>query len=186
MSGCVQDEAQVVDQRERRDDESLVGLDDDGVDHPAALGAGAPAAEPRGAPISQALVSAVTRPSGCSPTAKSAIVSARKARHCGPPTTARSTSISASTISRSMAASSWRTVRITRMFPARSAPDDDPEPAVVPACADKPISSRTRRRCQASKVPGVTVRCDRSCRGSSLAKAARTARSAQSRLGRAT
>jgi hypothetical protein len=28
---------------------------------------------------------------------------------------------------------------------------------------------RTRRRCQASMVPGVTIRCDRRCPGSSLA-----------------
>jgi hypothetical protein len=44
----------------------------------------------------------------------------------------------------------------------------------------------TRRWCQASRVPGVTIRCIRRCRGSSRAKAAITARSAQSGFGRAT
>jgi hypothetical protein len=39
---------------------------------------------------------------------------------------------------------------------------------------------------QASRVPGVTIRCDRTCPGSSLAKAALTGRSAQSGPGRAT
>ena len=44
----------------------------------------------------------------------------------------------------------------------------------------------TRRRCQASRVPGVTIRCSRRRPGSSPAKAASTARSAQRGLGRAT
>jgi hypothetical protein len=44
----------------------------------------------------------------------------------------------------------------------------------------------TRRLCQASSVPGVTRRLPRSAAGSSRASAARTARSAQSGLGRAT
>src|SRR6266568_3402865 len=44
----------------------------------------------------------------------------------------------------------------------------------------------TRRRCQASRVPGVTSRLPRSAAGSSRASAARTARSAQSGPGRAT
>ncbi len=44
----------------------------------------------------------------------------------------------------------------------------------------------TRRRCQASMVPGVTIRCSRRCMGSSRAKAAIMARSAQSGFGRAT
>jgi hypothetical protein len=43
----------------------------------------------------------------------------------------------------------------------------------------------TKRPCQASSVPGVTRRWNRSAGGSSRAKAARTARSAQSGLGRA-
>jgi hypothetical protein len=38
------------------------------------------------------------------------------------------------------------------------------------------------RWCQASGVPGVTIRCGRRCLGSSLVKAAMTARSAQSRF----
>jgi putative transposase len=42
-----------------------------------------------------------------------------------------------------------------------------------------------RRRCQASRVAGVTIRCSRRCRGSSLVKAAIMARSAQSGFGRA-
>jgi hypothetical protein len=41
-------------------------------------------------------------------------------------------------------------------------------------------------RCQASRVPGVTMRCSRSRPGGSRARAASTARSAQSGLGRAT
>jgi hypothetical protein len=41
----------------------------------------------------------------------------------------------------------------------------------------------TRRRCQASSVPGVTIRCNRRCLGSSLARAASIAWSAQSSLG---
>jgi hypothetical protein len=44
----------------------------------------------------------------------------------------------------------------------------------------------TRRRCQASSVAGVTSRCPRSCRGSSRAHAARTARSGQEGRGRST
>jgi hypothetical protein len=43
-----------------------------------------------------------------------------------------------------------------------------------------------RRRCQASKVHGVTIRCRRMCPGSSPASAAIRARSAQSGFGRAT
>ncbi len=43
-----------------------------------------------------------------------------------------------------------------------------------------------RRRCQASRVPGVTIRCSRRCLGSSRASAAITARSAQSGFGRVT
>jgi hypothetical protein len=42
------------------------------------------------------------------------------------------------------------------------------------------------RRCQASRVPGATIRCSCRCPGSSRASAAVTARSAQSGLGRAT
>jgi hypothetical protein len=44
----------------------------------------------------------------------------------------------------------------------------------------------TSRRCQASSVPGVTIRCTRRCLGSNLASAASIARSAQSGLGRTT
>ena len=44
----------------------------------------------------------------------------------------------------------------------------------------------TRRRCQPSSVPGVTIRYSRRRPGSSRATAAITARSAQSGLGRAT
>jgi hypothetical protein len=43
-----------------------------------------------------------------------------------------------------------------------------------------------RRRCQASRVPGVTIRCRRRRAGSSRARAAITARSAQSGFGRST
>jgi hypothetical protein len=43
-----------------------------------------------------------------------------------------------------------------------------------------------RRRCQPSRVPGVTIRCNPRCLGSSRVKAAVTARSAQSGFGRAT
>jgi hypothetical protein len=42
-----------------------------------------------------------------------------------------------------------------------------------------------RRRCQASRVPGVTSRLPRSAAGNCRASAARTARSAQSSVGRA-
>jgi len=44
----------------------------------------------------------------------------------------------------------------------------------------------TRRRCQPSRVPGVTIRCSRRRLGSSRASAAITARSAQTSFGRAT
>ncbi len=44
----------------------------------------------------------------------------------------------------------------------------------------------SRRRCQASNVPGVTIRCNCRRLGSSRATAAITARSAQSGLGRVT
>ena len=44
----------------------------------------------------------------------------------------------------------------------------------------------TMRRCQASSVAGVTIRCSRRCPGSSRASAAIATRSAQSGFGRAT
>jgi hypothetical protein len=46
--------------------------------------------------------------------------------------------------------------------------------------------SLTGRRCHASSVAGVAIRCSRRCLGSSRASAAITARSAQSGFGRAT
>ena len=55
------------------------------------------------------------------------------------------------------------------------------QPAVVPEC-----SGKSRRRCQASKVAGVTILCSRGRLGSIMASAAGTARSAQSGLERAT
>jgi hypothetical protein len=44
----------------------------------------------------------------------------------------------------------------------------------------------TRRRCQASSVAGVAIRCSRKCFGSSRTSAVITARSAQSGFGRVT
>ncbi|GIH45455.1 hypothetical protein Mro03_06340 [Microbispora rosea subsp. rosea] len=46
------------------------------------------------------------------------------------------------------------------------------------------LIAATSRRCQASNVPGVTSRWDRSTVGSTRARAARTALSAQSGFGR--
>jgi hypothetical protein len=71
-----------------------------------------------------------------------------------------------------------------------------PEPTAPPAPAPRPGPTVALRRsgtstfsgpaAGASRVAAVTIRCNRRCLGSSLARAASTARSAQSGLGRAT
>jgi hypothetical protein len=80
----------------------------------------------------------------------------------------------------------WHRDIIRRRHAARSRRGKTGRPATRRNIQAAVLRLARKNRCQASSVAGATIRCSRRCPGSSPARTAITARSAQSGFGRAT